>query len=247
MTDTNRRYIIVTAGRTGSSLLSAILADAGAQFAVPDRTDWNPESGAYEHPLFWSAYAWYSRADKINQSLIPNALGWQWSQKKMRTTLTDLMTQADYVKYPGGGIWLVQSIAKLGYDLRVIVNYRNFDEYARSRYLRFGWGIQQIIDTYLNVYGTALMQLQYFGGCAVDFEEIVTPEETAWLSAMAQLTGLDEQKLLHAQSERVRPKPGKPEKSLIYNPMMDDARITGLYDAMRALKGQVIASDALDS
>lgn len=235
-----RRYIIVTAGRTGSSLLAAILADAGANFAMPDRKDWNPESGAYEHPLFWGAYAWHSRADKINQSIIPNQLGWQWSQKKMRAQLTDLMEQANYVKYPGGGIWLVQSIANLGYDVRVIVNYRRFDEYARSRYLRFGWGIQQIIDTYLNVYGTALMQLQYFGGCTVDFAEIVDPNETAWLSALAGLTGLDEGKLLQSQSERVRPKSAKPEKPAIHNPMMDDERISNMYSAMRDLKGQVI-------
>jgi len=240
MTDTKRRYIIVTVGRTGSSVLAAILSDAGANFAMPDRKDWNPKSGAYEHDLFWSAYTWYSRADKINNSIIPNALGWRRAQNKMREQLTELMEQADYAKYPGGAIWLVQTIAQLGYDVRVIVNYRRFEDYARSRYLRFGWGIQQIVDTYLNVYGTALMQLEYFGGCAVDFEEIVDPNATEWLSALAKLTGLSEDKLMQSQSERVKATSTSEEKPPLHNPMIEDKRIQEMYQALRDLKGKVI-------
>jgi len=243
MTDNKRRYIIVTVGRTGSSLLAAILADAGADFGMSTVSDWNPKSGAYEHGLFWSAYAWHSRADKIDKSLIPNALGWQWAQHRSQSHLTELMEQADYAKYPGGGIWLVHQIAKLGYDVRVIVNYRDFAGYAKSRYLRFGWGIQRIVDTYLDVYGTALMQLQYFGGCTVDFAEIVDPSETAWLSALAQLTDLPEDKLIASQSERVKPRPASDPIPQLTNPLLQDARVQEMYDALRSLKGKVIAPE----
>lgn len=244
MSSDNRRYIIVSTGRTGSSLLASILADAGANFGMPSRESWNPESGAYEHPLFWSAYKWYSRAKKIDASIIPNAFGWQYSQRKMQGELDQLMKQADFAKYPTGAIWLVHAIQKLGYDVRVIVNYRAFDEYARSRYLRFGWGINRITETYLDVYGTALMQLEYFGGCTVDFAEIVDRKETAWLDAIANLTGLPQEYLLHARDSRVNEKPRHSKSTHLANPLLHDPRPQEIYDALHALKGQVMKSSA---
>ena len=44
------RFLIVGTGRCGSSLLSAILARAGANFDMPLRAEWDRRSGEYEHP-----------------------------------------------------------------------------------------------------------------------------------------------------------------------------------------------------
>ena len=46
----NRRFFVVTVGRTGSSLLASILADAGADFGVQSEDKWDSGGGAYELP-----------------------------------------------------------------------------------------------------------------------------------------------------------------------------------------------------
>ena len=42
----NRRFFVVTVGRTGSSLLASILADAGADFGVQSEDKWDAGGGA---------------------------------------------------------------------------------------------------------------------------------------------------------------------------------------------------------
>lgn len=70
----NTRYLLVGAGRSGSSLLAAIMADNGADFHMPRVDDWNAGSGAYEHAEIATALKWYARIKHIEASLIPNTV-----------------------------------------------------------------------------------------------------------------------------------------------------------------------------
>ena len=45
--ETHWRYLLVGAGRSGSSLLAAILVDSGANFNMLPVQDWNAGGGAY--------------------------------------------------------------------------------------------------------------------------------------------------------------------------------------------------------
>jgi hypothetical protein len=45
-----RRILIVSDGRVGSTLITAILAAAGADLGLPAVEQWNPLGGAHEHP-----------------------------------------------------------------------------------------------------------------------------------------------------------------------------------------------------
>ncbi len=62
MNDEKVRFIMVTTGRSGSSLLAAIIADAGGNFGFPPEDEWDPESGAMEHPLAQQASHLFRRA-----------------------------------------------------------------------------------------------------------------------------------------------------------------------------------------
>ena len=74
MSHDKRRFIIVGTGRSGSSLLAAILAGAGADFAMPSKQQWGRDGGGFEHPDFVRAYNWYERANILKTLPVPISL-----------------------------------------------------------------------------------------------------------------------------------------------------------------------------
>ena len=73
----NKRFVIVTPGRTGSSLLAAILSDSGAEFGI-GADDWDPSVGAFEHPDLIAAADSFSKARQIgiDRPLAPKKYLW---------------------------------------------------------------------------------------------------------------------------------------------------------------------------
>ncbi len=240
MEDPEKRYLVIGTGRSGSTLLSSILADAGANFALGDVASWDPRWGAYEHPLLHVAEAWRSRIQKIRHSVLPDRLE-ALCAPRMRRALSSLFEQAEFAKsIPLVG--MVDAVHRLGFAPVLIVNYRAFQDYARSIHLsRPFWDVPKLVDRYVSTYSTAILQLEIFGGCTVEYDELVDAEETAWARALAEVTRLPEERLLEHRSERVRkqrPAGKKPE------PILDkaslDPRIGLLYDALRSLKGRAL-------
>src|ERR1700683_3205206 len=62
----DRRFFIVTAARSGSTLLAAILADAGADFGMAAPRLWDRATGALEHPGTWRALGYFTAADALS-------------------------------------------------------------------------------------------------------------------------------------------------------------------------------------
>jgi hypothetical protein len=232
------RYLITGTGRSGSSLLAAILADAGANFGIPAQTSWDRRGGAYEHKKLHLAYNWYSRAQKISRSLWPGRMGRKYCERQMREELRSLLTDVPYAKSQTL-VWLVHEIRALGFRPRIIVSYREFNGYAASFHIRLGMRMSELAETYVDTYATTALQLQLFGGCAVSYEELMDEREEAWATAVSQLTGLPAEKLLEARQKRAER--GQPPKaSPILDPGVVDSRIPAMYQAFAALKGKVI-------
>jgi hypothetical protein len=242
MPDDTPRYLIVSTGRSGSSLLAAILVDAGAEFDMAPRKKWNPGSGAYEHPLILSAARWRSRADKINTSLIPHWLGYEYCLKRMRRDLQALLDAARFVKSTPL-VWMTPAIRQIGYSIRLIIPYRPFIDYARSHHLRGAKPVTELAQDYVAAYSTALLQLQTFGGCVVSYDDLMNEHEAAWANVLAQLTGLNEEHLLHSRAQRLIPHPSPPAAPLFDFGVLD-RRVEAVYTALEALKGRVIAPEA---
>ncbi|MCH7951086.1 MAG: hypothetical protein IH875_11555 [Candidatus Dadabacteria bacterium] len=227
------RYLIVTTGRSGSSLLSAILADAGAFFNMPNISSWDRIKGAYEHPKLHSAFKWYSRSQKIVKSVLPSQPWKRLFEIRIQRDLSDLFSDTIFAKSTGL-IWLVQRIHKLGYQPKIIVSYRKFEGYATSRYLRFGWSVPEAVKVYSGVNSTALLQLQIFGGCAVSYEELTNTEDQSWAEAISTVTGLNCSRLLQSREKHSIP--------ILRNstlPIFDEAA-NDIYTKLLKLKGTVI-------
>lgn len=231
------RFLIVGTGRSGSTLLAGVLAGAGARFNMARVTNWNPRSGEYEHPLIHSARRWQSRAEKIKASLIPDILGRRFCVRRMQRDLRALLGEAEFVKSTDL-IWLVHPIFRLGFPMRIIVSYRPFADYARSRYVRYGWNVADLVKSYRDVYSTAALQLHVYGGCAINYDDLVTPDQTAWADALAQLTGIARDSLLNSRAEIVRKRDAS--KPPLFDMTALDGSISLLYQVLEDLRGRVI-------
>ncbi|HDN80581.1 MAG TPA: hypothetical protein ENG33_08975 [Chloroflexi bacterium] len=196
------RYLIVGTGRCGSSLLAAILAKAGANFDMPVQTKWDRRSGEYEHPMLLEARRWLVWADKIARSPLPSRLR-NFCQRRAAQKLDELLRRATFLKSPEL-VRMVHIVAKLGYQPKIILSYRQFEGYSVSRHLKSGWGFSRLVEQYINVNSTALLQLYIFGGCTIGYEELVNKEETVWAEALEQLTGIKASHLLESRESLVK-------------------------------------------
>src|SRR5690242_20580699 len=108
-----QRFFIVSAGRTGSSLLAAILVDAGADFGMPRRESWNPQNGAYEHQLALRSYMWHQRADMLEDVPFASRLR-TYCDRRSLSLLRTLLQEVRFVK-TSTLLWLTQPAQRLGY------------------------------------------------------------------------------------------------------------------------------------
>jgi hypothetical protein len=240
MDDLKARYLVIGTGRSGSSLLSSILADAGANFAMETVKSWNPSWGEYEHSLLNVAEAWHSRIQKIRGSVLPDRLEALF-EPRMKRALSKLFGQAEFAKsVPLVG--MIDVVYQLGFRPVLIVNYRAFQDYARSIFLsRSHWDVPALIERYVSTYSTAILQLEIFGGCTIGYDELIDTEETAWARTLAEVTQLSEERLLEHRSKRVKadlPTGKRPEP--ILDKSLLDPRIGLLYDALKSLKGRAL-------
>ena len=238
MNDEKVRFIMVTTGRSGSSLLAAIIADAGGNFGFPPEDEWDPESGAMEHPLAQQASQLFRRAYYLRRAKrlflfykylidIRRSLG----KRKLRKVLKE----AHFIKANNMDLW-VWHLTKMGYRPRIIATYRRFSDNARSLFIMMGMGFDDIVDYYCRINQNALLMLDTYGGCAVSYEEVVDPEDTAWADALALTTGLGRDALLAARDKRIGDKVKQNQEVV----ELSDPTADRIYEKLRKLKGVAV-------
>jgi hypothetical protein len=230
-----RRFLIASDGRAGSTLITAILGAAGLDLGLPPVDDWNPLGGAHEHPGL----------DRLNRTL------------ETAEHLTDLAERIPFLRtltrfYRSVAKRRVQKLMKRGQCVKcsplaaayvfkqgmmpqIIAVYRDFGDLARSKMLleRMQW--PTIADRALHIYRNALIGIHTFGGCAISYEEMVDPTQTAWLQALADCTGLDYLALAEARAKIARPKPVlSGEKQQFHL----DERLDAVERDLRVLRGR---------
>lgn len=228
------RFLIVGTGRTGSSLLAAILHDAGANFGIGGREEWDRDSGAFEHPRLKDAYHWHA----VYKNFTHLGLGpLKWVQRRLRSRvdqgIEDTFQEARFGKTTQL-VQLVPHIHRLGYRPRIVVSYRRFAGYASSRHLRSGFDFEQLVDLYVRINGTAMLQLETFGGCAISYGEIQDPDEEGWAKALAGISRLDAADLLRARDERVE------ERRRRIPDLGVAPTVSDVFDALRQHMGEVV-------
>ena len=232
---TRRRFLIASDGRAGSTLITAILGAAGLDLGMPAVGDWNPLGGAYEHPGLAQLNRALETAENLSD-LAERFPGLQavsrFCRSRAKKRVRKLMALGQCVKCSPLAAGYV---FKIGLMPQIIVVYRDFGDLARSKMLleRMPW--PTIADRALHTYRNALIGIHTFGGCAISYDEMIDPRQTAWLQALADCTGLDYLALAEARGRIARPRPKVNGAGHMFHL---DERLDSVERDLRALYGR---------
>lgn len=235
--DERGRCFVVTFGRSGSSLLCAMLGDAGADFGLPVPDSWDPRHGIMELPAIKQAAHHMRRAFDIDAGrrflLSPQVEG-KFRRGRARRYLREALGAARYVKI-GDLDLLVQMGFALGYSPRVILNLRRFEDSLSSTLVgRKHLGPDCLAADYARICRQGLALMHTFGGCVVDYEDMLTGADGVWIDAVAAVTGLAATTLRRAARQRVNA-PARPPAGGIA--LYQECQ--ALYTGLTALRGRV--------
>ena len=237
--DGRKRYFIVNTGRCGSTLLTVILADAGADFGLPTPGGWDPAGGDMEHPEIVRISRLFRRAAYIAPGK-RYFLFYKYLADARRSLgkrrLRAVLERLHYAKADNLTLW-IWHIAAMGYRPQIILSYRRFGPTARSYFLARGLSIERLATYYRRVNGDGLLMLDTYGGCAISYEELVDPEEVAWAGALAEITGLDRDRLLASRDRRLASDDEGGRATAAGENRLYDPGAEHLYRELRQLKG----------
>ncbi len=232
-----KRFFIVSPGRTGSTLLAAILADAGAGFCFVTPESWDPITGDMEHEEIRTAIAHYRKAFEISENK-PNSLlkrgMWVIHQHYGKKHLKTILSMADYVKTNDLNLTVFPAF-KLGYFPCIILNFREFEEHAESNFIMRGYSVMNSAYHYNRNIQNGILLLNIFGGCAIDYAELTALDRTEWASALSTVTGLSRQAILDSRNKRLSGPPTVSSRRPVF-----DATAAQACAEARALSGRVI-------
>jgi len=228
-------FCIVGTGRSGSSLLAAIIANSGGNFGLPAQVDWDSEKGSMEHPLCHVCYSCLSRISKLKESILPqNIFGISIMYSRFKRKLLRLQA-VDFVK-SSTLIWIVPYLRKVGISPTIIISFRDFESFAFSRLNKFGWDYNKLVNIYTNVYMTAWLQLHLYGGIIVDYADVQNMDRNEWISCLSTLTGLNVKDLINSRDRMVRQT--KPRPKIL--PQNVDSTVYDIENLFLQYKNQLI-------
>jgi len=235
--DHTPQYCIVSTGRSGSSLLASILAHSGADFGLTASREWNKHRGEMEHPLLHEAYAHLTKMERINNALmVPNSP----FKKRYRRKLLDTLSKTrdiPYLKSTKLG-YLVPYLAEVNHSVKVLIIYRDFLFFAKSLHFKCGNNYTALRSEYLNMYNTALLQLELFGGTIIHYTDLIDKNATQALEALSKVTGIDRE-VLRTQRDDIVSDRDTPEMQKVDNTVFSE--LLELQQQMHHLKNTVVS------
>jgi hypothetical protein len=105
----------------------------------------------------------------------------------------------------------------VNHEVKIIVVYRNFNDFARSRHAKYGWDMERLRREYVNAYSTALLQLSIWGGVVISYDDVLDMSEDAWAQSIQTLTGLSSTNLVNNRNHiSGRPTMKRDDSSVIH-------------------------------
>jgi len=199
------RYFIVSQGRSGSSLLAAILDDCGADFG-PGAHD-----GRWNSPEIDRAIRC---AHLATRNFGPAASGlaraaYKFWRSKAKRLLRTALRDADFSK----NHWstsILPLVERLGYRPVMIVSWRNPAEVAVRDMVQLKNPPSTFMPAILQAYMDSFYSLVRYGGVVIDHADLTNPDAVDWAHALAQVTGLPARDLLSSRRRLLRRREPQP-------------------------------------
>lgn len=182
-------------------MLSAILAEAGANFGEVLKDNSPEKKGYYEAENLIAAVKWFDRYRALEKVKFPypNLLK-KFCFKKGSKFLKAQMERADFLKLPAFSKH-VGIVKKLGYQPVILGVWRDFFENARSYQQKNGTDFKTEKQRWIESNYQLLFLLQIYEGCLINFEEINNLSKNDWAKKIVELTNLEQDKLLIAREK----------------------------------------------
>jgi hypothetical protein len=215
----NRRYFIVTHGRSGSSFLSAILAECGASFGPSCAADVDTERDHWENPLIERAVRC---AHNANQHFSPAMSGlgrvaYKYWRSRAKALLDAGLRDAAWSKNRWNAA-ILPLAELLGYRPVVIISYRHPAEVALSDMRQLKNMPSAFMSSITQTYVDALYALERYGGVVIDHAELMDAECDAWAIGLEAATGLDARQLTAVRDRKLRRRGEPAEPSSVWLP-----------------------------
>lgn len=236
-----RRVFVLTAGRSGSTLLASILADAGGDFGMPIPERWDPGTGALEHDDLRRAALWMRLAHQISVDRPPigyRRIRWTIFRSLGKSRAKRALRRARFLKCVDADL-LVNPAFRMGFLPTIVVSYRRFEDFVASAALmRNHTTLETLAANYTRSNRNALLWLSIFGGCVVNQQQLTDPDDTSWVEPLATVTNLPPARLLEARIRRF----GK-RVPIAQTPCLDQGA-QQIFEAIDARRGMIIPPSA---
>jgi hypothetical protein len=202
-----RRYFIVTHGRSGSSLLAAILATCGADFGASCAGDQDTERDHWENRKIDRAIRC---AHAANDYFSPSMGGltrvaYKYWRTRAKALLEAGLRDAAFSKNRWNAV-VLPLVEQMNYRPIPIVSYRHPAEVALSDMSQLKNMPSTFMASISRTYLDALYALERYGGVVIDHAELTDPACDEWAYALDAITGLDAGALLVARDRLLKPK-----------------------------------------
>lgn len=197
------KYIICGTERSGSTLLSAVLANAGANFGMSLKTDWNRNSGAFEHTTLINMIKYFKRKELYGN--FSDRLKLFFENKIIQQIKNGLGEEVTYLKYPIYSEQQAYYVRKSGFQPRLIMTIRKFEEVAQSQLYKHGGNYLDLKNYYIDTLSTCILELKNYGGCIISYDELTNLNERKWADRITQITGLSKNLLIEKRDTLLKP------------------------------------------
>lgn len=195
-------YFLTTYGRSGSSFQCYLIHFCGGNLGLPVPHKVDSKTFHFEHTDIARAVQFAEQANRIGKSEASfiNSRRFKIYRSLARRKIRNTVVPGQFVKTRRNAV-LVPIAAGIGFQPKIIVSYRDFRQILLSDIRKQKNVPSHFMPDLLKEYTDSLYLMHSFGGVALDFAEVLDSDQTAWASALEELTGLDAAKLIEARAE----------------------------------------------
>lgn len=238
-----RRFFIITPGRSGSSLLAAILEACGAPFGPDCAGDSDTERDHWESRTIDRAIRCAERAnDHFAPGMAgPGRVAYRFWRSRAKALLKSGLRNATYSKNRWNTV-ILPLAELLGYRPAIIVSYRHPAEVAMSDMRKMKNVPSVLLPAISRTYSDATYAIRRYGGVVIDHAELVDPDAVDWAMALQEVTGIPAGMLCSARRKLLKPEPPTLDNTALWLP----SELRAVSQTLSSLRNKPLADTRAD-